>query len=144
MKTCRHGNEITPENTLHVILRVFVRGYTWTTLKEVEYGCVFCLDKRRVTSKGVVVATSEDEAIEMANDTEYGLASYFYSRDLGRAFRVSEALDYGQVGVNAGVITTVEAPFGGTKESGVGREGSKYGTDEYLEIKYTCLAGIDG
>ncbi len=85
---------------------------------------------------------TEEEAVEYANATEYGLACYFFTRDLSRTFRVSEALQYGQVGVNAGVITTEVAPFGGVKESGVGREGSKYGCDDYLNIKYTCLGGI--
>lgn len=83
---------------------------------------------------------TEEEAVRLANDTEFGLACYFYTRDLSRAFRVTEALRYGQVGVNAGVITTEVAPFGGVKESGVGREGSKYGIEEYLDIKYVCLA----
>ncbi|MBB3770857.1 succinate-semialdehyde dehydrogenase/glutarate-semialdehyde dehydrogenase [Angulomicrobium tetraedrale] len=82
---------------------------------------------------------TEDEAVRYANDTEFGLACYFYTSNLARAFRVTEALRYGQVGVNAGVITTEVAPFGGVKESGVGREGSKYGLDEYLDIKYVCL-----
>ncbi|MCK0206483.1 NAD-dependent succinate-semialdehyde dehydrogenase [Starkeya koreensis] len=82
---------------------------------------------------------TESEAIKLANDTEFGLACYFYTRDLARAFRVSEALRYGQVGINAGVITTEVAPFGGVKESGIGREGSKYGIDEYLDLKYVCI-----
>jgi succinate-semialdehyde dehydrogenase/glutarate-semialdehyde dehydrogenase len=86
--------------------------------------------------------STEEEAVRLANDTEYGLACYFYTRDLGRAFRVSEALEYGLVGVNEGLITTEVAPFGGVKESGLGREGSKYGVDDYLSIKYTCLGGI--
>jgi succinate-semialdehyde dehydrogenase/glutarate-semialdehyde dehydrogenase len=83
---------------------------------------------------------TEEEAIRLANDTEFGLASYFYARDLGRVWRVSEALEYGMVGVNTGMVSTTEAPFGGVKESGLGREGSKYGIDEYLEIKYVCMA----
>ena len=82
---------------------------------------------------------TEDEAIAMANDTEFGLAAYAFTRDLGRAFRVMERLQYGQVGINAGVITTEVAPFGGVKDSGLGREGSKYGIDEYLDIKYACF-----
>jgi succinate-semialdehyde dehydrogenase/glutarate-semialdehyde dehydrogenase len=86
--------------------------------------------------------TSEDEAVKMANDTEFGLACYFYSRDLGRSFRVAERLQYGQVGINAGLITTEVAPFGGVKESGLGREGSKYGWDDYVDIKYVCVGGI--
>ncbi len=85
---------------------------------------------------------AEEEAVRMANATEYGLACYFFTRDLGRAFRVSEALEYGQVGVNAGVITTEVAPFGGVKESGIGREGSKYGVDEYVSVKYVCVGGV--
>jgi succinate-semialdehyde dehydrogenase/glutarate-semialdehyde dehydrogenase len=84
----------------------------------------------------------ENEAIHMANDTEYGLAAYFYSRDVGRVFRVSEALEYGIVGVNTGIISTEVAPFGGIKSSGVGREGSRYGIDEYLEMKYVCVGGV--
>jgi len=86
---------------------------------------------------------SEDEAIGLANDTEFGLASYFYSRDIGRVMRVAERLESGMVGVNTGLISTAEAPFGGVKQSGLGREGSKYGLDEFLEIKYVCLAGLD-
>jgi len=87
--------------------------------------------------------STEQEAITMANDTEFGLASYFYSRDVGRIFRVAEGLDYGIVGINEGIISTEVAPFGGVKESGTGREGSKYGIDDYVEIKYMCLGGID-
>ena len=86
--------------------------------------------------------TSEEEVIELANDTEYGLASYLYSRDLGRTFRVSEALEYGMVGVNTGLISNEMAPFGGVKQSGLGREGSKFGIDDYTSLKYTCLAGL--
>jgi succinate-semialdehyde dehydrogenase / glutarate-semialdehyde dehydrogenase len=86
---------------------------------------------------------SEKEAIQMANDTEFGLAAYFYARDIGRVYRVAEALEYGIVGINAGIISTEVAPFGGVKESGVGREGSKYGIEDYLEMKYLCLGGVD-
>jgi succinate-semialdehyde dehydrogenase/glutarate-semialdehyde dehydrogenase len=85
---------------------------------------------------------TEKEAIRMANDTEFGLASYFYTRDMGRIFRVAEALEYGIVGINAGLISSAVAPFGGVKESGFGREGSKYGIEDYLELKYLCLGGI--
>ncbi|HEX5694466.1 MAG TPA: NAD-dependent succinate-semialdehyde dehydrogenase, partial [Arenimonas sp.] len=81
----------------------------------------------------------EAEVIAMSNDTEFGLASYFYARDLGRVFRVAEALEYGMVGVNTGLISNEVAPFGGVKASGLGREGSKYGIEDYLEIKYLCL-----
>lgn len=85
---------------------------------------------------------TEAEAIEMANDTPFGLASYFYGRDIGRIWRVAEALEYGIVGVNEGLISTEVAPFGGVKESGLGREGSKYGIEDYLELKYICMGGI--
>ncbi|WP_252346158.1 NADP-dependent succinate-semialdehyde dehydrogenase [Paludibacterium sp. B53371] len=86
---------------------------------------------------------TEEEAIQLANDTEFGLASYFYSRDLGRIFRVGEGLEYGMVAVNTGILSNETAPFGGVKQSGLGREGSKYGIEDYLEIKYLCLGGID-
>lgn len=86
--------------------------------------------------------SEEDEVIKLANDTEFGLAAYFYSRDIGRCFRVAEALEYGMVGVNSGLISTEVAPFGGIKASGLGREGSKYGLDEYLEVKYVNFGGI--
>lgn len=86
---------------------------------------------------------TEEEVIGYANDTEFGLASYFFSRDIGRIFRVSEALEYGMVGVNTGLISTEIAPFGGVKQSGLGREGSKYGIEDYMVVKYTCLAGLD-
>ena len=86
---------------------------------------------------------TEAEAIQMANDTEFGLASYFYGRDIGRIWRVAEALEYGIVGINTGLISTEVAPFGGVKESGIGREGSKYGIEDFLVIKYLCIGGID-
>jgi len=92
---------------------------------------------------GIARFEREEEAIRQANDTPYGLAAYFYSRDMGRVWRVSEALEYGIVGINTGVISTEVAPFGGVKESGIGREGSKYGIDEWLEIKYLCMAGVE-
>ena len=86
--------------------------------------------------------TTEEEAVRMANDTPFGLASYFYSRDVGRVWRVAEALEYGIVGINEGIISNAAAPFGGVKESGQGREGSRHGLDDYTEIKYLCMGGI--
>lgn len=86
---------------------------------------------------------NEQQAIDIANNTEFGLACYFYSRDIGRIWRVGEALEYGIVGINEGIVSNEMAPFGGVKESGQGREGSKYGLDDYLELKYMCLGGID-
>jgi succinate-semialdehyde dehydrogenase / glutarate-semialdehyde dehydrogenase len=85
---------------------------------------------------------NEAEAVALANDTEFGLAAYFYGRDIARIWRVAEALEYGIVGINTGMISTEVAPFGGFKESGLGREGSKYGMDDYLEVKYLCFGGI--
>ncbi|TPW31054.1 NAD-dependent succinate-semialdehyde dehydrogenase [Martelella alba] len=85
---------------------------------------------------------SDDDVVAMANDTEFGLASYFYTRDLARAWRIGERLEYGMVGINTGLISTAEAPFGGVKRSGLGREGSRYGIEEFLEIKYLCFGGI--
>jgi succinate-semialdehyde dehydrogenase/glutarate-semialdehyde dehydrogenase len=86
--------------------------------------------------------STDEEAIKMANDTEFGLASYFYSRDINRVWRVAEALEYGMVGINTGLVSTEVAPFGGMKESGIGREGSKYGIEEFIEVKYLCMGGI--
>lgn len=91
----------------------------------------------------VIPFDTEDELIAMANDTDFGLAAYFYARDIGRVWRVAEALEYGMVGVNEGIISNVAAPFGGMKQSGLGREGSKYGLEEYVEIKYVLMGGLD-
>ena len=85
---------------------------------------------------------TEDEVVAMANDTEFGLAAYFYARDLKRVWRVSEAIEAGIVGVNSGLIANEMAPFGGVKQSGIGREGSKYGIEDYLDVKYVCMAGL--
>ncbi|MDR5818364.1 aldehyde dehydrogenase family protein, partial [Caballeronia sp. LZ033] len=84
--------------------------------------------------------SSDEEVVRMANDTEFGLAAYFYSRDIGRVWRVAEALEYGMVGINTGLISNEIAPFGGVKQSGLGREGSHYGIDDYVVIKYLCMA----
>ena len=86
---------------------------------------------------------TDDEAVQLANDTEFGLAAYFYSRDIGRIWRVAEQLEYGIVGINTGIISTEVAPFGGMKQSGIGREGSHYGLDEFMEVKYMCMGDID-
>jgi succinate-semialdehyde dehydrogenase/glutarate-semialdehyde dehydrogenase len=86
---------------------------------------------------------TEAEVIALANNTEFGLASYFYSRDIGRIFRVGEALEYGMVGINTGLISVAEVPFGGVKQSGLGREGSRHGIEDYVEMKYLCLGDIN-
>jgi succinate-semialdehyde dehydrogenase/glutarate-semialdehyde dehydrogenase len=86
--------------------------------------------------------STEADAIALANDTEFGLASYFYSRDVGRIFRVAESLEYGMVGINTGLISAEHVPFGGVKQSGLGREGSRHGMEEYVEMKYLCLGDI--
>ncbi len=91
----------------------------------------------------IIAFEEEAQAISMANDTEFGLAAYFYARDIGRIWRVAEGLEYGMVGINEGIISNAAAPFGGVKQSGNGREGSKYGLDDYLEIKYLCMGGLD-
>ncbi len=91
----------------------------------------------------LIVFDDEQEVIDMANNTNVGLSAYFYSRDIGRVWRVSEQLEYGMVGINEGILSNEAAPFGGVKESGMGREGSKYGLDDYLEIKYICIGGLD-
>jgi succinate-semialdehyde dehydrogenase/glutarate-semialdehyde dehydrogenase len=90
----------------------------------------------------VIKFDTEEEVIQMANDTPFGLASYFYGRDYARIWRVAEALEYGMVGINTGMISTAVAPFGGIKQSGFGREGSKYGMDDFLVMKYLCWGGV--
>ena len=86
---------------------------------------------------------TEEELLKLANNTEYGLASYFYSRDIGRIWRIAEGLESGIVGINVGIISNEIAPFGGIKESGIGREGSKYGIEEFVEVKYLCMGDIN-
>jgi succinate-semialdehyde dehydrogenase/glutarate-semialdehyde dehydrogenase len=86
---------------------------------------------------------TEEDLLKLANDTEYGLAAYFYSRDIGRIWRIAEGLESGIVGINVGIISNEIAPFGGIKESGIGREGSKYGIEEFVEVKYLCMGDIN-
>jgi succinate-semialdehyde dehydrogenase/glutarate-semialdehyde dehydrogenase len=90
----------------------------------------------------IVRFSSDAEVVQLANDSIYGLAAYFYSRDIGRIWRVAEQLEYGIVGINTGLISNEVAPFGGVKQSGIGREGSKYGIEDYLSIKYLCMGGV--
>ena len=121
------------------------RGHTFfqpTVLSGVTSSMAMTCEETFGPVAGVGRFSSEEEAIEVANATPYGLASYFYSRDIGRIWRVSEALEYGIVGINTGFISTEVAPFGGMKESGIGREGSKYGIEEWLELKYLAIGGV--
>ena len=122
------------------------RGHTFfqpTVLSGVTASMAMTAEETFGPVAGVGGFAREDEAIEVANATPYGLASYFYSRDVGRIWRVAEALEYGIVGINTGFISTEVAPFGGMKESGIGREGSKYGIEEWLELKYLAIGGVD-
>ncbi len=116
--------------------------YQPTVLAEVTGEMKVARDETFGPLAAVFRFSDEAEAIRMANDTEFGLAAYCYTRDLGRAWRMSEALEYGMVGINEGLISTEVAPFGGIKSSGLGREGSHYGIDDYLEIKYTLMGGL--
>ena len=116
--------------------------YQPTILADVKAGMKITKEETFGPVAPIIRFKEENEVVKMANDTEFGLASYFYTRDLGRAWRVSEALEYGIVGLNVGIISTEVAPFGGMKESGLGREGSKYGIDDFLEVKYVCMGGV--
>ncbi|MFZ6692163.1 NAD-dependent succinate-semialdehyde dehydrogenase [Undibacterium sp. SXout20W] len=116
--------------------------YEPTVLSDVTPAMLIMQEETFGPVAAVVKFTSEEEVIAAANDTEFGLASYFYSRDIGRVWRVAEKLEYGMVGINTGLMSNEVAPFGGVKQSGLGREGSKYGMDEYLEMKYLCLGGM--
>jgi succinate-semialdehyde dehydrogenase/glutarate-semialdehyde dehydrogenase len=113
--------------------------YEPTVLAGVKKGMLITEEETFGPVAAVIPFTSESEVIQMANDSEYGLASYFYSRDISRIWRVAEALEFGMVGVNTGTISNEVSPFGGVKQSGLGREGSAWGMDEYLEMKYVCL-----
>lgn len=113
-----------------------------TLITGVSNDCALAQEEQFGPIAPVIRFETESEAIAMANQSEFGLASYFYTRDLNRMFRVAEALEYGMVGVNEGIISTEVAPFGGVKASGMGREGSKYGINDYLELKYVCIGGV--
>jgi succinate-semialdehyde dehydrogenase/glutarate-semialdehyde dehydrogenase len=122
--------------------RLGERFYMPTVLAEVRADMLCAREETFGPVAPVFRFDTEAEAVAMANATEFGLASYFYSRDVGRVFRVGEALDYGMVGINTGLISTAEVPFGGVKQSGLGREGAHHGIDDYVEIKYLCLGDI--
>jgi len=122
--------------------RIGERFYTPTVLADVTRDMLCAREETFGPLAPVFRFETEAEAIAAANDTEFGLASYFYSRDIGRIFRVGEALEYGMVGINTGLISTAEVPFGGVKQSGLGREGSRHGIEDYVELKYLCLGDI--
>jgi len=122
--------------------RIGERFYTPTVLADVTPEMRVSKEETFGPVAPVFRFSTEAEAIELANATEFGLASYFYSRDIGRIFRVGEALEYGMVGINTGLISVAEVPFGGVKQSGLGREGSHHGMDDYVEVKYLCLGDI--
>jgi succinate-semialdehyde dehydrogenase/glutarate-semialdehyde dehydrogenase len=134
------GAEVVVGGKPHVLGKTFFEP---TVLVDVKPEMAMSSEETFGPVAGIARFSTEDEAVQAANDTPYGLAAYFYSRDAGRVWRVSEALEYGIVGINTGFISTEVAPFGGMKESGIGREGSKYGIDDWLEIKYLAMAGID-
>jgi succinate-semialdehyde dehydrogenase/glutarate-semialdehyde dehydrogenase len=119
------------------------RFYTPTVLADVTGNMLCAREETFGPVAPVFRFKTEDEAVAAANATEFGLASYFFSRDVGRIFRVAEALEYGMVGINTGLISTAEVPFGGVKQSGLGREGARQGIDDYVEIKYLCLGDIN-
>ncbi|KIZ39204.1 MULTISPECIES: NAD-dependent succinate-semialdehyde dehydrogenase [Rhodopseudomonas] len=134
-----HGAKVITGGKRHALGGTFFEP---TVLADVPAGALVAREETFGPLAPVFRFKTEDEVIKLANDTPFGLASYFYSRDLGRVWRVSEALETGMVGVNSGLITTEVAPFGGVKESGLGREGSHHGMEEYVEIKYVMMAGI--
>jgi succinate-semialdehyde dehydrogenase/glutarate-semialdehyde dehydrogenase len=134
-----HGGRILSGGTRHELGRSF---FTPTVIADVTAKMAVAKEETFGPVAPVFRFTDEADVIAQANDTRFGLAAYFYARDLGLVWRVAEALEYGIVGVNTGIISTEVAPFGGVKHSGIGREGSKYGIEDYLEIKYVCLGGI--
>ncbi len=134
-----HGSELVTGGSRHELGHTFFQP---TVITGVSADAAMSCEETFGPVAGIARFATEEEAIRVANDTPYGLAAYFYSRDVGRVWRVSEGLEYGIVGINTGFISTEVAPFGGLKESGIGREGSKYGIDEWLELKYLALGGL--
>jgi len=134
-----HGARVVTGGKRHALGGTF---FELTVLAEVTPGMMVAREETFGPVAPLFRFKTEQEAIRMANDTEFGLAAYFYSQDISRVWRVAEAIEYGIVGINTGLISTTVAPFGGMKESGIGREGSKYGIEEFLEVKYLCIGGI--
>ncbi|MEK6395248.1 MAG: aldehyde dehydrogenase family protein, partial [Burkholderia gladioli] len=134
-----HGARVLTGGRRHALGGTF---YEPTVLAEVAADALIAGEETFGPVAACFRFSTEEQAIAAANDTPFGLSAYFYTRDLGRAWRVAGALESGMVGVNDGIISTEVAPFGGVKQSGLGREGSKYGIDEYVELKYTLMAGL--
>jgi succinate-semialdehyde dehydrogenase / glutarate-semialdehyde dehydrogenase len=134
-----HGGRLVSGGTRHALGRSF---FTPTVIADVTAKMAVAKEETFGPVAPVFRFSDEADVVRQANDTRFGLAAYFYSRDLGTVWRVAEALEYGIVGINTGIISTEVAPFGGVKHSGIGREGSKYGIEDYLEIKYLCIGGI--
>lgn len=116
--------------------------YEPTVIFGIQEGMRICQEETFGPVSGIQTFRTEEEALALANNTEYGLASYFYTRDIGRIWRIAEGIEAGMVGINEGIISSEQIPFGGVKQSGMGREGSKYGIDDYINIKYLCMGGI--
>ncbi|MDQ6620509.1 MAG: NAD-dependent succinate-semialdehyde dehydrogenase [Pseudomonadota bacterium] len=135
----RGGAQVIAGGKRHPLGRTF---YEPTVLTEVTASMKIFREETFGPVAPLIRFKTDEEVVELANRTEYGLASYFYSRDIGRIWRVAEALEYGMVGINTGLITSEVAPFGGMKQSGLGREGSKYGIEEFVEVKYLCMGGL--
>ncbi|HSR61924.1 MAG TPA: aldehyde dehydrogenase family protein, partial [Gammaproteobacteria bacterium] len=112
-----------------------------TLVTGVKPDMLVCREETFGPLAAIIRFKTEEEAVQMANDTPFGLAAYFYSRDIHRVWRVAEAIESGIIGINEGIISNPAAPFGGVKESGLGREGSRYGMEEYMEVKYLCMGG---
>ena len=145
MPRCRiWGSESTRSRVLTGAQRHALGGtfYEPTVLTEASKSMLIAAEETFGPVAACFRFKTEEEAVALANDTPFGLSAYFYTRDLGRAWRVAEALESGMVAVNEGILSTEVAPFGGVKESGLGREGSKYGLDEYMELKYVMMGGL--
>jgi len=135
-----HGARVLTGGQRHALGQTFFEP---TVLANVNQNMLITREETFGPVAPLVRFKTDDEVVKLANDTEFGLASYFYSRDIGRIWRVAEALEYGMVGINTGLISNEVAPFGGVKQSGFGREGSHYGIDEYMVLKYLCMGGVD-
>ncbi len=136
----KKGAKVVTGGKRHALGRTF---YEPTVISDVDSSMLVAREETFGPVAPVFRFKDEADVIAQANDTQFGLASYFYARDLGRVWRVAEALEYGMVGINTGAISSELAPFGGVKESGIGREGSRHGVEEFVELKYMLMGGLD-